>query len=225
MTPAPLSELEEGMAQNLIGRMINDGRPSSGVLALATRTPPTQAAIAVRGYLRNHGKCYQQGRALLKLMAGIGQPETLQVLAVTAARQKQASLRNLATELLTEVAEAHGWTVEELEDRTVPDLGLDANGTLALPVADGKTYLARLGDDLAFRLENAAGKAVKSLPASQDETTKAAKKTLAAAKKELKQIAKAQAQRLYEAMCSERSWAVADWQRHYRDHPVMARLA
>ena len=45
-----------------------------------------------------------------------------------------------------------------------------------------------------------------------------------AAKKELGQIVTLQGERLFEAMCVERQWPVADWRLAFHQHPVMRRL-
>ncbi|MEI9851402.1 MAG: DUF4132 domain-containing protein [Sphingomonas sp.] len=96
---------------------------------------------------------------------------------------------------------------------------------LELPCGeDGKLYVARLDAALAIHLVNPEGKPVKALPAGDDEATRESAKALSAAKKELKQVIDLQAGRLFEAMCVERAWPVADWRTAFHEHPVMRRL-
>nr|WP_286197006.1 DUF4132 domain-containing protein [Tropicibacter sp. R15_0] len=80
--------------------------------------------------------------------------------------------------------------------------------------------------DDAFKLVvlNPDGKSIKTLPAGDDDNTKASKKQLSAAKRELKQVITLQGERLYEALCAERRWQIDDWMRDFRQHPLMGRL-
>ena len=74
-------------------------------------------------------------------------------------------------------------------------------------------------------LTDADGKTLKALPAPRkdddEEQAKAAKKAFSAAKAELKKFAGMQTTRLYEAMCTQRTWTVADWQAYLMGHPLM----
>jgi len=141
------------------------------------------------------------------------------------ARLKQKSTQARAAEIAERYAEDRGWSFDELADRTVPTAGFDDDGLLELPCGeDGKPYAARLDAMLAVHLFNPDGKAVKSLPAGDDEATKESKKAFTAAKKELAQVIELQGGRLFEAMCVERAWPAADWRLAFHEHPVMRRL-
>ena len=48
-----------------------------------------------------------------------------------------------------------------------------------------------------------------------------AKKTLAAARKEIGSILKLQQERLYESMCTQRTWTFADWDQFLNKHPII----
>jgi hypothetical protein len=87
-----------------------------------------------------------------------------------------------------------------------------------------KAYSGQLTEDLKIQLQNPAGKPIKGLPSMSDETTKASKKQLSTSRKELKQVVKAQSERLYEALCAERAWSAEEWQTHFSEHPIMAKL-
>nr|WP_254449880.1 MULTISPECIES: DUF4132 domain-containing protein [unclassified Aliiroseovarius] len=115
--------------------------------------------------------------------------------------------------------------MDELADRTIPTAGLNDDGVLELPIGEEeKPYSARLDEDFKLVVLNPDGKQIKGLPAGDDDTTKASKKQLSASKRELKQVITLQGERLYEALCAERRWPVADWIRDFRDHPLMGRL-
>lgn len=203
----------------------NSGADSKGVLALAVRAPSALAAERVRAFLKSHGQRTSQASALLEMLAGKGDPVALQVVIAAATRLKQKGVQKFAADLITRVAEARDWTLDELADRTVPTAGFDEDGVLTLVCGeDQKVYEARLGPDLGVVLRNPAGKEVANLPSATDETSAASKKQLSTTKKELKQIVGMQSTRLYEALCAERAWSIEDWKRSFHDHPVMRRL-
>ncbi|MGO9486861.1 MAG: DUF4132 domain-containing protein [Rhodomicrobium sp.] len=219
---------EKAFAQlksGFLSQYLHSAAESKGLLALARRASPAVAADRVRAYLKNHGSRTSQASALLEMLGGMGDAAALQVVIAAATRLKQKSVQSFAKELVDRIAEARDWTREELADRTIPTGGFDEDGVLALRCGeDGKAYEARLSSDLSISLRNPAGKEVAGLPSGQDEATAAAKKALSAAKKAIKQIVSMQSSRLYESLCAERTWAVADWLRYFHAHPVMRRL-
>lgn len=213
------------LKRQITSRYLNSGAASKGLLGLATRVPAARAADQVRNFLKNHGSRTSQATSLLELMAAKGDPVSLQVVIAAATRLKQKGVQAKAGEMVEAVAEAHGWSIEELADRTIPTGGLDDDGRLELPCGPmEKLYTAQIGDDLSIILRNPDGKEIKALPSGDDEASKASKKQLSASKREIKQVIKAQADRLYEGVCAERVWSQADWQRDFYNHPVMRRL-
>ena len=204
---------------------LNSGAAHKGLVGLTTRTKPDVAAAKVQHFLKNHGSRTSQASSLLEMLAAKGDPVSLQVVIAAATRLKQKGVQAFAGELVQKIADDRDWTMDELADRTVPTAGLDDDGVLELPCgAEEKLYTARLTEDLALELLNPDGKVVKALASGDDETTKASKKQLSTSRKELKQVIKMQTARLYEALCAERQWPVADWMRDYRAHPVMRKL-
>lgn len=204
---------------------LNSGAATKGLLALAKKAPPAMVADAVRAYLKNHGSRTSQASSLLQLLANVGDPVALQVIISAATRLKQKGVQKFAGSLLQQVASDRNWSLDELADRTIPTAGLDENGLLDLPCANGeKVYQAFLDDALKLGLRNPAGKVVKALSAGTDDGTKASKKQLSASRRELKQVVAMQSSRLYESLCAERVWSKEDWTRDFRDHPIMRRI-
>ena len=207
------------------GEYYNSGAATKGILALAHAAPPQAAADRVRAYLRDHGSRTSQASSLLEVLAAKGDPVSLQVVIAAATRLKQKSVQAFAGTLIEAAAKRMNWSMDELGDRVIPTAGLDDDGHLDLPCGpDEKLYRATLSEDLTFVLQNPDGKGIKSLPAGTDDATKASKKQFTASKKELKQVVAMQSARLYEALCAGRAWPASDWQRDFRDHPVMRRL-
>jgi HEAT repeat protein len=224
-TPELRDRAIAAMTREKAGELLNSGSDTKGLLALACRADPVWAANRVRWFLKKHGRRSNQAMALLEALAGTGAPAALQVVIAASARLKQKSTQARAAEIAERFAEDRGWSVDELADRTVPTGGFDDDGELELPCGeDEKVYLARLDAQLAIHLFNPDGKPVKGLPAGDDEATREAKKAYSATRKELAQVIELQAARLFEAMCVERGWGVADWRLAFHEHPVMRRL-
>lgn len=210
-------------------RYLGSAADSKGVLALASRVDGAAAAQRVRAYLKDHGARVSQAKALLEMLASIGTGTALQVVLAAANRSKQRSVQAHAAALVEAVADRNGWTAAELADRTVPTAGLDSDGTLDLDCGEGRTYRLQLDADDALALLNPDGKEVKALPAARIDDEKplidAAKKQLANARKEAKQVIAAQIERLKDAMCLERRWPRDDWEGFVAGHPLVGRLA
>jgi len=224
-TPELREQVITQIVREKTGEIVNSGSDTKGILALACRADPVFAANRVRWFLKKHGRRSNQAIALLEVLAGIGQPAALQVVIAASARLKQKSTQARAAEIAERYAEDRGWSFDELADRTVPTAGFDDDGLMELPCGDDeKLYTARLDAMLAIHLFNPDGKAVKSLPAGDDEVSKDSKKAFTAAKRELAQVIELQGTRLFEAMCVERAWPVADWRLAFHEHPVMRRL-
>ncbi|MEM8804369.1 MAG: DUF4132 domain-containing protein, partial [Pseudomonadota bacterium] len=186
---------------------------------------PETAGPMIATYLKQHGKRVSQAKAMVETLFGMGSGDAVQVLVATATRFKQRTVRERAGELVAELAEARGWTDDQLADRSVATGGFDETGIISLPIGeDEKPYMAQLGDDLSVQVINPNGKAVKSLPAGKDEHTKASKALLSAAKKTVKTVTQQQAARLYEAMLTPRAWPREDWVADLSTHPIMKRL-
>lgn len=223
--PADQAAAIAEMTRDKQNELLNSGSDTKGLLGLACRADAVWAAGRVRWFLKKHGRRSNQAMALLEALAGIEHPAALQVVIAASARLRQKSTQARAAEIAQRYAEDRGWSVDELADRTVPTAGFDDEGELDLPCGnEAKPYVARLDASLAIHLFNPDGKEVKALPAGDDDNTKESKKAFSAAKKELGQIVTLQGERLFEAMCVERQWPVADWRMAFHEHPVMRRL-
>jgi hypothetical protein len=198
---------------------------SKGLLAVVAACGGRDVVPPTERYLKEwYGLRAAQGKALIAMLAWVDHPNATQLVLAIGSRFRTKGLQEEAVRQAGTLAERKGWTVDELADRTIPTAGFDDDGVLELPYGP-RAFTAVLRPDLTVELRDPDGKVIKSLPAPRQsddaDRAKEAQKALSAAKKELKSIATLQTQRLYEAMCTERSWSAEDWDHYLLRHPVV----
>ena len=169
--------------------------------------------------------------AALDVLAGIGSDVALMLLNGIAQKVKSRSLQDKARDKIAAVAEARGFTSEELEDRVAPDLGLDDAGSLVL---DFGPRAFMVGFDEALKPyvrewhDGRAGARLPDLPKPK-KTDDAALAAAAAErfrllKKDARTIAAQQVRRLELAMCMRRRWAPGVFAQFLAGHPLVRHL-
>lgn len=172
----------------------------------------------------------QHARAVtgLDILTAIGTDVALMHLNGIAGKAKFKGLQERAREKIAAVAEARGFTPEELADRLVPDLGLDERGTVRLDFGPRQFFV---GFDEALKpfVRDAQGARLKDLPkpnkADDAALAEAATERFKVMKKDAKAIAALQLMRLEQAMVSRRRWGTADFELFFLQHPLMRHLA
>lgn len=200
---------------------------SKGILAVAGACCGGDAAGIVHRYIKQwYGYRPAQGKALLQVLAWTDHPSATQVVLAVGNRFRTKGIQEEAMRQCQLLAERKGWTMDELADRTIPTAGLDEDGVLELDYGT-RTFTARLSEDLSLVLTNPAGKVLSSLPdpnqSDDPEKAKLAKAALSASRKELKSVLSMQKERLYEALCTQRTWRFEEWETYLRRHPVVGR--
>ncbi|RRD48508.1 WGR and DUF4132 domain-containing protein [Arachnia propionica] len=177
----------------------------------------------------------QHQRAVKGLTAlrNVATDSALQAISGIAAKVKFAGLKKRAGEAMDEIAEQRGLSRDELEDRILPDGGLDERGTRIFSYGT-RRFLAHVTPDgrIAARLLDAddhpSGKVLTSLPApnKSDDQARAtvAKAEFAAMKKDLTAMVKIQTTRFEQAMVQDRRWNPRDHATLIAPHPVLRRL-
>ncbi|HEY3445618.1 MAG TPA: DUF4132 domain-containing protein [Myxococcales bacterium] len=199
-----------------------------GVLAVAGAFGGPGLAEIVGRYLKDwYGLRAAQCRALLNMLAWVEDRAAIQLLLATGTRFRTASIRAEAEKLTRELAERKGWTVDELGDRTIPDAGLDETGRILIDYGE-RRFTARLDYQLRLSLADAEDGAIKSLPEARkgedEEKVKQARAAYSRSRKQIETVVKQQRERLYEAMCTQRTWRFADWETFLAAHPVARNL-
>ncbi|MGQ0798551.1 MAG: WGR and DUF4132 domain-containing protein [Pseudomarimonas sp.] len=171
----------------------------------------------------------QHARAVLGLdiLAAIGSDLALMNLNGIAQKAKFKGLQDRARDRIQAIAEARDLSTEELADRLVPDLDLDANGTLLLDFGH-RRFTVGFDEQLRPFVLDANGARLKDLPkpnkADDGELAPAASERWKLLKKDVKAIANNQIQRLELAMCSGRSFDASVFRQFFVQHPLMRHL-
>ncbi|WP_431677179.1 DUF4132 domain-containing protein [Kitasatospora sp. KL5] len=163
----------------------------------------------------------------LDVLAEIGSDIALLHLHGIAQRVKFKALRTRAENKIAEVARGLGLTGEQLSDRLVPDLGLDADGTTVVDYGP-RRFTVGFDEQLRPFVLDGAGKRRKDLPApgvkDDQELAPAERKRFAALKKDVRTIASGQIRRLEAAMVAGRSWSAAEFRELFVRHPLVWHL-
>ncbi|MBD8524690.1 DUF4132 domain-containing protein [Pseudomarimonas arenosa] len=172
----------------------------------------------------------QHARAVtgLDVLAGIGSDLALMNLNGIAQKAKFKGLQERAKEKIQAIAEARDLTAEELADRLVPDLDLEADGTLHLDFGS-RQFTVGFDEHLRPFARDASGARLKDLPkpnkTDDAELAKAASERWKLLKKDAKSIANHQLQRLEQIMCTGRSFELPVFEQFLLHHPLMRHLA
>lgn len=190
--------------------------------ALAALGDDTTVARLLKGVRRDS----PDPRALsaLDAIVGIGSPAALLALKEVTEKVRTKRVKAGAAARLGEVAERLGLTTDQLADRLVPDLDLDADGTTVLDFGP-RRFVVSFDEQLRPVVRSAEdGSRLKALPkpGARDDADRAAAAT--ARFKDLRKQAKAlgadQVRRLERAMATERRFTVEELVDVFVDHPL-----
>lgn len=135
-------------------------------------------------------------------------------------RIKYASTRKGIDARLGDLAGKSGQTVEDLEDLSLPDFGLAADGVAVFRVGDARAELTVRADAAVLQWFSRDGKPLKSAPAEARKDHAAALADVRRRAKEIEEARASQALRLEQSWLEERSWTFADWTERYLRHPL-----
>ncbi|NYH55770.1 hypothetical protein HNR06_005359 [Nocardiopsis arvandica] len=195
-----------------------------------TWSPPLLERVAVfTGTGPNGSKLLRSERtasACVRVLAARGTDEAVATLARIRAKVKKKTLSRVIDRALNTIADRLGITGEQLLERTVPDLGLDRDGTRTDQLGEHPVTMALKADGgAALGFVSAKGRPVASPPAALRTSHPDEVKALRAELKELHQVVAAERVRLEGFLAQGRVWDAASWVRYYLDHPVTGALA
>ncbi|QFG20735.1 DUF4132 domain-containing protein [Actinomadura sp. WMMB 499] len=186
-----------------------------------------RAAPLVREWIaaRKHVKA---GQVVEDVLARIGTDAALRELALMTRRSFPGGARGDASLALARAAGRRGLTDEQLADRLVPDLGLDADGTLTLDYGP-RRFVVGFDEQLRPYVADGDGKRRKTLPKpgvkDDPELAPAAHRRFAALKKDVRAVAADRIVRLETAMVTGGRWTAGEFREFVVTHPLVRQLA
>lgn len=135
-------------------------------------------------------------------------------------RIRYPSTRRTIDGRLGDLAEASGQSVESMEDLSLPDFGLDAEGRLTFEFGDARAVLTVQAHTTEVQWFNAEGRALKSAPAEARKTHTAPLAEMRRRVKEIEEARAGQAFRLEGSWLEERDWRFEEWAERYVGHPL-----
>ena len=226
------SKLDSPNIIRLINEQMRSTKYSStgeqGILAVSSAFCSSDVVPQISQYITKwYGYKWRQCVALVNVLSWIASPLAIQYLLKIADKFRTKSIREEAAKQVKLLAERNGWTVDQLGDRTIPRGGFDENRELVLDTGE-RTFTARLDTNFKVKLFNQDGKEIRSLPAPRtgedEKRVKEEKKAFSTAKATVKTTVTEQTNRLYEALCTQRTWTLDEWQTYLLAHPIMGIL-
>jgi Domain of unknown function (DUF4132) len=172
----------------------------------------------------------QHARAVAGLgcLREIGTDTALMQINGIAQKVKFQGIKTQAKQSMEAIAADRHMSRDELEDRIVPDCGLDERGSKVFDFGDRQFHLA-LADNLKPMVKDADHKLKTDLPKpnSKDDATKAnqAITDWKLLKKQLAEVVKIQTLRLEQVMVNDRRWSVPNFELLLVRHPLMLILS
>ena len=161
----------------------------------------------------------------LKAIRRIGTPYALAQLASLATAAGNNRLRHHANHELTAAAAERRLGIEQLEDRTIPTLGLDDPSSAEAALDYGpRQFRAAVAPDLRLLARDDRGKAFLVLPTPRksDDAVKVGEARAAwkLAKKQFDLVMAGVCKRMEQALVAQRRWAADEFDAHLVRHPI-----
>lgn len=163
---------------------------------------------------------------LIQCIAMRGDKNSLTFVDNIAKTSKVKRVKTSAQNTLSEIADLYGISLEELEEKIIPDFEFDRYRVRYFNYGERKIK-AKIDSNLEIMLFDNNGKEVKSLPKASskynDNETLVAeyKEELKSIKKQLKTITDLQKFKMQKALILKRKWQVDKWQEIFIDNPIM----
>lgn len=163
----------------------------------------------------------------LECLRAIGTDTALMQINSLSQKLQFKGLKQKAAECMEAIAQSRGMSKNELEDRIIPDCGLDDKGQRIFDFGPRQFKFA-LGADLKAMVREPDGKIKSDLPKPNTkddaEKSKVAVEEWKLLKQQIKDIAKIQAVRMEQAMVTGRYWTIEDFERFLVHHPLMIHI-
>ncbi len=214
-------------AREIRGEVKTGANDQKGILAIVAAGGTDDIAHEMYRYVTDwYGYRVHQCRALVRSLAYFPGSVAIQIVQKLAAGFRTASIQKEAELALLGLAARSGWTLAELEDRTVPTADLDDRRQRRAECA-GHTFTIRFDRSAGLVVFDADGSAVDGLPEPSDTASEAddeAREALVSGRKTVKTVLKVQTERLRRACSVQRSWPKRQWEELLLQHPLVGDL-
>lgn len=179
------------------------------------------------GALLTHWPGANTDKHAAAVLGSIGTDTALLQLHRITQRAKAPGLRRDAEERLSRAARSRGLTSEELADRLVPDLGLDADGLLDLDYGP-RRFTVGFDENLLPFVVDEKGTPRKALPKpgvhDDQRVAPVAYQRFTELKKQARGVAGDQIRRLEQAMVTGRRWSASEFEQFLLAHPLLRHI-
>jgi len=165
----------------------------------------------------------------LECLSAIGTDMALMQINAIAQKVKYKGLKTKAEDCILAIAQSRHLTPEQLEDRIVPDCGLDQRGSRIFDYG-GRQFRFMFGSEMQPMVRDEDGKVLANLPkpkAKVKDDPMLAEQAIAEwklLKKQIQEVTKTQCDRLEKAMISQRRWHPDEFDTFLVHHPLMTNL-
>jgi hypothetical protein len=218
------------LADALLARWIAIDAPpkEKWVIFAAARFGDDRAARALAARAVEWSEAGLSARAKLAIEAIISIGTDVALMHVSFLARKKSGPKKPALAALEKFRVEESLSEDELADRIVPDLGLDARGTMLFDYG-ARSFRAGFDEELLPFVIDASGTRAASLPRASKtddaEKVAGAQALWQSLKAETKALSAEQIRRLERAMITRRAWDRAAFERYFLTHPLMQHLA
>jgi Domain of unknown function (DUF4132) len=187
-------------------------------------------ALQLAPYIRKWPGESQHQRAVVGLncLRAIGSDTALMQINSIGQKAQYNAIKQAARKAIEAIAVERGMTKDQLDDRIIPDCGLDVDGRRVFDFGARKFTFA-LDSDLKPQIRDEAGKLKSDLPKpiKTDDTQLAEQGVLEwkLIKKQVREVAKVQSGRLEQALLGKRRWSQNEFENFIVNHPLMIHIA
>ncbi|MBN2694925.1 DUF4132 domain-containing protein, partial [bacterium] len=164
---------------------------------------------------------------IVESLAMIGTSRALQIVDFISRKDKNKQVKNGAIKALEVASKELKLSKDELLDKIIPNFGFSSNGELELNYGPRKFNIKMTPEELFIFDES--GKSLKSLPkpnGNDDQVlAKESENLFKEIKKEFKEQAKLQKERLENSLSTGRLWKKSDWIEFFTENPLMKKFA
>lgn len=188
-----------------------------------------RSALRIAPYVREWpGESKHQAATWgLEVLRGIGTDTAIMQINLIAQKAKFQALKKNAQETMESIAEDRGLTRDELEDRIVPDCGLDERGTRIFDFGP-RQFRLRIGPNMKPSVIDGDNVRRDDLPKPTQKDDAALAEAAVAqwklAKKQVSEVVKVQVARLENALVTQRRWTAADFEVLLVRHPLVSQI-